>query len=126
MQDDPHFEREKAKYEKPVASREYILQLLEKYKTPLTFLEICHLVRASSEDDRVAIQRRLRAMEREGQVYFNRHKKYEKSKASELVEGRVIGHREGFGFLKIATEGKRKRLVHSRTANAGTVSWRCS
>jgi len=106
MQDDPHFEREKAKYEKPVASREYILQLLEKYKTPLTFLEICHLVRASSEDDRVAIQRRLRAMEREGQVYFNRHKKYEKSKASELVEGRVIGHREGFGFLKIETEGK--------------------
>lgn len=106
MQDDPHFEREKAKYEKPVASREYILQLLEKYQTPLTFLEICHLVRASSEDDRVAIQRRLRAMEREGQIDFNRHKKYEKSKVSERVEGQVIGHRDGYGFLKIDTEGK--------------------
>lgn len=101
MQDDPHFEREKAKYEKPVASREFILKILEKYKTPLTLLEICHLVNAYDEDDRVAIQRRLRAMEREGQVVFNRHKRYEKGEPSELLRGKVIGHRDGFGFLQL-------------------------
>lgn len=106
MQDDPHFQREQAKYDKPVASREYILQLLDKYQTPLTFLEICHLVHAFDEQDRVAIQRRLRAMEREGQVIFNRHKKYEKGEPSQLVRGEVIGHRDGYGFLKLEEGGK--------------------
>ena len=106
MQDDPHFEREKAKYEKPVASREYILHLLDKYKTPLTFLEICHLVNAFDEEDRIAIQRRLRAMERAGQVVFNRNKKYEKGEPSSLSRGKVIGHRDGYGFLQLEEGGK--------------------
>lgn len=106
MQDDPHFEREQAKYDKPVASREYILHLLDKYRTPLTFLEICHLVKAITEEDRIAIQRRLRAMEREGQVIFNRHKKYEKGEPETLSRGKVIGHREGYGFLQLEEGGK--------------------
>ncbi|MCY7296923.1 ribonuclease R [Alteromonas sp. a30] len=106
MHDDPHFDREKSKYEKPVASREYILKTIEKYKTPLTLLEICHLVNAYDEDDRVAIQRRLRAMEREGQVVFNRHKRYEIGKPEELLRGKVIGHRDGFGFLQLEGGGK--------------------
>lgn len=126
MRDDPHFDREKAKYEKPVASREYIIELLEKYQTPLTFLEICHLVHAYDENDRVAIQRRLRAMEREGQVIFNRHKKYEKGEPSELVKGKVIGHRDGYGFLQLEEGGKdlyisapqMKSLIHGDIVHA--------
>lgn len=106
MKDDPHFAREQAKYEKPVASREYIIQLIEKYQTPLTFLEICHLVNAYDEDDRIAVQRRLRAMEREGQVIFNRQKKYEVGESTQTTKGTVIGHRDGFGFIKLDEGGK--------------------
>ncbi|GAA0858536.1 ribonuclease R [Aliiglaciecola litoralis] len=109
--DDPQFQREKDKYENPVASREYLLQILEREKTPLTFLEICQLVKAKDEDSRIGIQRRLRAMEREGQVVFNRQKKYGLAEKMELIKGRVIGHRDGFGFLK-REDGQKDLFIH--------------
>ncbi len=100
MSDDPFYAREKQKYEQPVASREYILQLIKQADRPLSFLEICQKVHAKAEQDRIAIQRRLRAMEREGQVVFNRQKRYEVGQATTQVTGTVIGHKDGFGFLK--------------------------
>lgn len=106
MSDDPFYQREKQKYENPVASREHLLSVMESHKKPLTFLEICTLVNANDEDSRVGIQRRLRAMEREGQIVFNRQKKYGLADKMELVKGRVIGHRDGFGFLKRDDGGK--------------------
>ncbi len=68
MSDDPHYQREKEKYENPVASREYLMSLLKEHDKPLSFLDICNLVNAFDEEARIGIQRRLRAMEREGQV----------------------------------------------------------
>lgn len=121
---DPHFDREQNKYENPVASREYLLSMLSEHASQheggLSYAEICQALHAKDEDSRIGIQRRLRAMEREGQVLFNRQKKYEVQKQSELVRGRVIGHRDGFGFLKhSATEkdlfitiGQMSALIH--------------
>jgi ribonuclease R len=111
MNDDPHYLREKEKYENPVASREYLLELLVNGKKPLSFLDFCHLLNATDEDSRIGIQRRLRAMEREGQVEFNRDKKYAVIKADDLIQGRVIGHREGFGFLK-RDDGEKDLFIH--------------
>jgi ribonuclease R len=108
MSQDPHFKREQQKYENPVASREYLLHILTDKKQALSFMDICHLVNANDEDSRVGIQRRLRAMEREGQILFNRNKKYEVADQSDLIKGRIIGHRDGFGFL--AKEGGGKDL----------------
>ena len=100
MSEDPHYSREKEKYENPVASREFLLETLSNANKSLSFLEICTIVKAQSEDAKIGIQRRLRAMEREGQVAFTRDKKYEVQNAEALIRGRVIGHRDGFGFLK--------------------------
>jgi ribonuclease R len=100
MSEDPHYSREKEKYENPVASREFLLEILSNATKALSFLEICNIVNATDEDARIGIQRRLRAMEREGQVAFTRDKKYEVQKAEALIRGRVIGHRDGYGFLK--------------------------
>jgi ribonuclease R len=111
MSDDPFFQREKEKYENPVASREHLLSMLVKGKKPLSFLEFCQLLNATDEDSRIGIQRRLRAMEREGQVEFNRDKKYAVIKADELIQGRVIGHRDGFGFLK-RDDGEKDLFIH--------------
>jgi ribonuclease R len=108
MTQDPHFKREQQKYENPVASREFLLQVLIEKKQALSFMDICHLVNANDEDSRVGIQRRLRAMEREGQVLFNCNKKYQVADQSDLIKGRIIGHRDGFGFL--AREGGGKDL----------------
>ncbi|MFQ3197669.1 MAG: ribonuclease R [Paraglaciecola sp.] len=112
MSDDPFYQREKEKYEKPVASREYLLELLTSANKPLSFLEFCHLLNAEDEDSRIGIQRRLRAMEREGQVEFTRDKKYAKLELAELIKGRVIGHRDGFGFLK-REDGEKDLFIHN-------------
>lgn len=106
MSDDPYYQREKDKYDNPVASREYLLQVMREHNQPLTFLQICAAVKARDEDSRIGIQRRLRAMEREGQIEFTRQKKYALQATEELIEGRVIGHRDGFGFLKPTAGGK--------------------
>lgn len=103
---DPHFEREQTKYENPVASREYLLTLLQKSNKALSFLDFCSLLDAHDEQQRIGIQRRLRAMEREGQLLFNKQKKYEIQTENVLVKGRVIGHRDGFGFLKHSSTEK--------------------
>ena len=112
MSDDPFYQREKEKYEKPVASREYLLELLVEAKKPLSFIEFCQLLDAKDEDSRIGIQRRLRAMEREGQIEFNRDKKYAKLKTEDLIQGRVIGHRDGFGFLK-RDDGEKDLFIHN-------------
>ena len=100
MSDDPHYQREKEKYENPVASREYLMSLLKEHDKPLSFLDICNLVNAFDEEARIGIQRRLRAMEREGQVQFTKQKKYVLQNRDELIKGRIIGHRDGYGFLR--------------------------
>ncbi len=100
MSDDPHYSREKEKYENPVASREYLMSVMKAQGKPLSFLEICAAVDATDEESRIGIQRRLRAMEREGQVQFNKQKKYALQRQEELIQGRIIGHRDGYGFLR--------------------------
>ncbi|GBL03928.1 ribonuclease R [Glaciecola sp. KUL10] len=117
MSKDPNYKTEKQKYENPVASREYLLQTLANASKALSFLEICELVSAHDEDSRIGIQRRLRAMEREGQVKFTREKKYIVQKQDELVRGRVIGHREGYGFLK-HSEIEKDYFIHQAQMQA--------
>lgn len=96
---DPHAAREAAKYANPVPSREYLLELLRSSNGPLDADEICALLKLSSGDQVDAIHRRLRAMERDGQVARNRRGGYGTLEELSLVKGRVIGHPEGFGFV---------------------------
>ncbi|MBN7821887.1 ribonuclease R [Bowmanella yangjiangensis] len=115
--DDPYFQREQEKYENPVASREYLLQILTEHNKPLSFLEICELVNAIDEESRIGIQRRLRAMEREGQILFNRNKKYGLADKMDLIRGKVLGHRDGFGFLK-RDDGQPDLFIHNAQMQA--------
>ncbi|WP_018984681.1 ribonuclease R [Salinimonas chungwhensis] len=100
MSDDPHYQREKEKYDNPVASREFLLSVIKEHGKPVSFLEICAAVDAESEENRIGVQRRLRAMEREGQIQFTKSKRYILQDREELIRGRIIGHRDGFGFLR--------------------------
>ncbi len=106
MSKDPYFQREQEKYDNPVASREFLLQILDKAGEPLGLMDICQRADAQDEDSQIGVQRRLRAMEREGQIIFTRAKKYALADKLELVSGTIIGHRDGFGFLKLDEGGK--------------------
>ena len=96
---DPYAAREAQKYENPIPSREFIIQLLEEAGQPMTREAIAEALGLESEEQREALRRRLRAMERDGQLVFNRRSEYGLVSHMNLVRGRVIGHPDGFGFL---------------------------
>lgn len=96
---DPHFEREAQKYARPIPSRERILEVLTGNAGPLGFAPLAQALGLSEEVDLEALSRRLRAMERDGQIVRNRREAYLPVREADLVRGRVIGHPDGFGFL---------------------------
>ncbi|MCZ6830927.1 MAG: ribonuclease R [Gammaproteobacteria bacterium] len=101
---DPHAEREAADYENPIPSREYIQQLLTEADQPLNNQQISQRLHLAGEEQIEALRRRLRAMERDGQLLVNRKGAYGLVDKMDLVHGRVQGHRDGYGFL-IPLEG---------------------
>ncbi|MBS1188228.1 MAG: RNAse [Rhodocyclaceae bacterium] len=95
---DPFFERESARYERPLPSREYITQTLEAEGKPVSFEHLTNLLDIS-HTEREMFLRRLGAMEREGQILRNRKDAYILPERASLVAGRVQGHPDGYGFL---------------------------
>ncbi|MFQ1019317.1 ribonuclease R [Gilliamella sp. CG13] len=104
MINDPFYEREAQKYDSPIASRELILDYLTKEAKPANLEKIAQAVSIKNEEQKEALHRRLRAMERDGQVVFTRRKCYALPEKLDMVKGKVIAHRDGFGFLRV--EGK--------------------
>jgi len=98
--EDPFAQREAEKYTNPIPSRELILQLIEQAGRPLSRKQIEERFAIQEEEQIEALRRRLRAMERDGQLLFNRSKRYCLVNSKDLITGRVIGHPDGFGFLK--------------------------
>jgi ribonuclease R len=96
---DPYAEREARKYDNPIASREFILSLLEQTGVPMRREEIAQALNIHDEAQQTALHRRLRAMERDGQILFNRRRQYCLASKIDLITGRVIAHPNGFGFL---------------------------
>lgn len=97
---DPHFEREQDKYENPIPSREYIIDYLRSQKSPITRDSIAAALNIQEEEQLEALRRRLRAMERDGELVFTRGQSYGLPEKMDLIPGTVLGHREGFGFFK--------------------------
>ena len=96
---DPHADREATKYNNPVPSREFIMEWLENYGRPLTHMQLCERMGLTSDDDIEALRRRLKAMERDGQLLSNRKGAYGLISKMQLVKGRIDAHADGFGFL---------------------------
>ncbi len=118
---DPHLEREKAKYGEPIASREYILAMLRREKAPLHFDSLANKL-GLAEDAKAldALSRRIRAMQRDGQLIENRKRGLVPVDTEALMAGRITAHPDGFGFLvpdkndgkgDVYLNGKQMRLV---------------
>jgi ribonuclease R len=105
-QKDPQRAREACRYSHPIASREYVLQTLEARGRPVSASELSAALGIESARDIVALTKRLRAMERDGQIIRNRRGDYGLLRKMDLIRGRVIAHRDGFGFLVPDDEGE--------------------
>lgn len=104
--EDPYAAREAQAYANPIASREFILDQLKQADRPLTRQELEAILGLEGDEQREALRRRLRAMERDGQVHCNRRGGYGPLDKMNLVRGRIQAHREGYGFLIPDTGGE--------------------
>lgn len=110
LSDDPHAEREAQKYDNPAPSREYLLAALESYGKPITHENMSRMLGIEDEEHLEAVRRRLAAMERDGQVLRDRRGAYALIDKLDLIKGKVLGHRDGFGFV-LRDDGKKPDLV---------------
>jgi ribonuclease R len=97
---DPHRAREARKYQNPIPSREFIMETLEHEGIPMDMHALADRLSLASDDQLEALRRRLRAMQRDGQLVCNRNNNYCLVNKRDLIVGRVIGHADGFGFLR--------------------------
>jgi ribonuclease R len=95
---DPYLERERQQYEHPLPSREFILQILGEQGVPVTVDQLARLLEIETDEEEI-FERRLRAMERDGQVMRNRKNAVCVVDKLNLIAGRVQGHPDRFGFL---------------------------
>ena len=80
--------------------RHVLIEFLARSSAPVAFARIAEAHALRTPAGHEALQRRLSAMERDGQVIRNRRGDFGLIDRMDLVTGRVIGHRDGFGFLR--------------------------
>ncbi len=96
---DPHYAREAQKYDNPIPSREFIMETIDEQGCPLSFDELAEAL-GVEEHQIEPLSHRVRAMVRDGQLIRNRRGGYCRVNHEDMIPGRVIGHPDGFGFLK--------------------------
>lgn len=87
-----------SQYSYTIPSREEILGILRTATEP----QDVHSLAAALDvkpDEMDGLTRRLNAMERDGQIKPNRNGHYHLAHQPNFIEGRISGHREGYGFL---------------------------
>jgi ribonuclease R len=97
---DPFAARESDKYDNPIPSREFIIEFLEKANVPMNRNDLFESLKLSGEEQYEGLRRRLRAMERDGQLVFTRRQCYALPDKLELVKGVVLGHKDGHGWVR--------------------------
>ncbi|EPV1125865.1 ribonuclease R [Vibrio harveyi] len=97
---DPFADRESKNYENPIPSREFILEFLEEAGVPMNRNDLFEALKLEGEEHYEGLRRRLRAMERDGQLVFTRRQCYALPEKLEMVKGYVIGHKDGHGWVR--------------------------
>jgi len=82
-----------------IPERQVILDFLRDAGRPRTLDHLLSHFRIKSNEVRDALETRLAAMVRDGQLLLNRREGYGLIDKLNLVTGRVVGHPDGYGFL---------------------------
>ncbi|MDO4640209.1 MAG: ribonuclease R [Neisseria sp.] len=110
---DPYLEREKQRYEHPLPSREWIIDLLDKEGVPLKINDLAEKLSIQPEEYEF-FERRIRAMARDGQVLINRRGAVCAADKLALVKCRVDAHKDGFGFAVPLSGGQNDFVLYER------------
>ncbi|HUO79221.1 MAG TPA: ribonuclease R [Steroidobacteraceae bacterium] len=106
MTQHPHWRRadaqqasEAEKYARPIPSREYLLEVLRESGAPQTADSLAETLKLKDKGLRAALEKRLAAMARDGQLLRNRRNEFLLLDRLQVRTGQVTGHRDGFGFF---------------------------
>jgi ribonuclease R len=97
--EDPFKAREAEKYASPIASREYLLEVMRSVGAPMSYEDFLEQLQYQDPEQQEALRRRLKAMLRDGQAILNRQQRYLPVNQDDLISGRVVANSDGFGFL---------------------------
>jgi len=99
-------------YDVVIPTRDELLALVKAEPKPVPFTDFLDHFKLDDERQHIGVKRRLRAMERDGQLVFTRNESYGLPERMDLKKGRVIGHRDGFGFVQLEQGGPDLFLPH--------------
>jgi ribonuclease R len=87
------------RYEHQIPTRDEISKAMEIAGKPLTLEGLAPRFDIRTDQHRRALEQRMKAMVRDGQLLRNRASEYCLTRHLDLVTGKVQAHRDGFGFL---------------------------
>lgn len=91
-------------YKIKLPERQDILNYLTDCNKPRTLRKIADALGVEGSEGRQALIKRVKAMQRDGQIVLNRRGGYGLVDKMDLYQGTVIGHTDGYGFLDIEGE----------------------
>ncbi|AEO08329.1 ribonuclease R [Buchnera aphidicola] len=83
-----------------IPSRESIILWLKKSTNFISQKNLEKKFCIHNEENKKILRRRLRLMEQDGQVIYIKHRFYTVPENCKIIKGTVIGHKDGYGFLK--------------------------
>jgi ribonuclease R len=98
--------KEAPQYTVTIPSREDILRALERADAPLRAGELATTLHVAGDDALDGLARRLQAMVRDGQLVETRARSFGLARRMDFIAGRVIGHPDGFAFVRPDAGGK--------------------
>lgn len=99
MSKDPNYKREQEKYDDPIPSREYIVDVIRAHKKSMSREQIIRALNMTKAHHIEALRRRLNAMLRDVDLVLVKER-FELPERLDLILGTVIGHKDGMGFLR--------------------------
>ena len=96
----PSFREQEHEHVEDLPSRVALLAALEQLASPRLLDELAAHLDVRGEAARNALERRLLAMTRDGQLVQTRDQRFGLASRMDLIAGRVLSHRDGFAFVR--------------------------
>jgi ribonuclease R len=102
----------------PVPSRLLLIELLSELGQPVTFQAICRHFGLDQKDAKQALSSRMDRLQNQGVVIIDRKGRYALPDKMGAFTGRVIGHANGYGFVRPDQGGDDLYLHHRQMRKA--------
>ncbi|QCI24596.1 ribonuclease R [Buchnera aphidicola (Muscaphis stroyani)] len=97
------YQKKELKNRNLIPSRECIQLWLRQSKNPVNQKKIEKVFKIYKKEEKQALKKRLRSMEKDHQIFYTPNHCYANPEKIKIIQGKVIGHRDGYGFLRTET-----------------------